>query len=56
MKIYIIIEEDGNDGFYCPDDYYYLTEEAAQTRCDELNKSYYSKKDYYSVHEMVPKN
>lgn len=56
--IYIIIHDNGYDGYHAPGDYFYLAEQEAQKDCDELNrvhcgadKKYWS----YDVHEMTLK-
>lgn len=47
--IYIIIEENGYDGFECPhNDEFYLTEQEAEADCESLNKAMHGDdKKYY---------
>lgn len=54
--IYIIIEENGDDGFELPyNEQFYLTEEEAKKDCDSLNKDRGNRRDYFDVHELTLK-
>lgn len=54
MKIYIIVEANGYDGYEYPPDHYYTNEKDAQGYCDKCNKSTGSRRDYFEVHELTP--
>lgn len=57
-KIYIIVQSNAYDGFECPQDYFYLTEEEAQKECDELNRVHCgANKKYWSfdVYDLILK-